>query len=61
MKVGDKVKVIVGTYEEHPVGSESVVVSIEQGWDDDGNVAIVIYIEDSIRAPFLLHELEMIV
>lgn len=60
MKIGDKVKVVIGTYDNHPVGSEGIVSSIEQGWDDEGTVAAVIYIEDSIRAPFLSHELEII-
>lgn len=60
MKIGDKVKVIVGTYDNHPVGSEGVVNSIEQGWDDEGNVAVVVYIENSNRAPFLVNELEVV-
>lgn len=60
MKIGDKVKVIVGTYETHPVGSEGVVTSIEHGWDDEGTVAVVIYIESSRRAPFLVNELEIV-
>lgn len=61
MKIGDKVKVVVGTYDTHPIGSEGVVTAIETGWDDEGSVAVVIYIENTIRAPFLAHELEVIV
>lgn len=61
MKVGDNVKVIEATYENFPIGYQGKIALIDTGWDDEGTVAVVIYLEnDTMTVPFLAHELEVL-
>lgn len=60
MKAGDKVKVLQNPYEDFPVDYEGLITSFEAGWDDEGNVAIVYYVDHKARNPFLAHELEVL-
>lgn len=61
MKVGDNVKVIAATYENFPIGYQGIIALIDTGWDDEGNVAVVAYLENyNMTAPFLLNELEIV-
>ena len=61
MKLGDTVKVIAATYENFPIGYQGKIALIDTGWDDEGSFAVVVYLEnDSMTAPFLVNELEIV-
>jgi len=60
MKVGDKVEVINSVYEGFSVGYQGLITSSCYGWDDEGNVAIIFYLDNKGRNPFLAFELEVL-
>lgn len=62
VKIGDKVKVLTDTYDSLPEGTVDYVCLKESGWDDEGDVAVVFYLEndDYKRRPLLESELEVV-
>lgn len=62
VKVGDTVKILSCVYESLPEGTVGKIQSKEMGWDDEGDVAVVYYLEGDgyNRTPLLDHEFEVV-